>query len=69
MWSDWSNVRGWVSDTTSVAIRMLDHNVKGGISGQYTFNGKKWNPCLEVERPHIIQCKEVLLFFHIFIEV
>lgn len=51
---------GWVGGALSVAIHMLNHIFKGGISCaliEYCFNGKKWNPCLEVERPTIVQEK------------
>lgn len=43
---------------TSVAINMLNGSIERGIiCGQYSFNGKQWNPYLEVE---IIQFEEAL---------
>jgi len=50
-----------MTDKSSVVMHMLNGHFEGEIScGQYGFSGYKWNPCLEVERLTIIQCKEAL---------
>lgn len=50
---------GWLREKKKyVAINMLNGSIERGITyDQYSFNGKQWNPYLEVE---IIQCKEAL---------
>lgn len=61
LWSSRSKGEGWTRHKTSLAIHMLSGNDEGRIScGQYSFNGKKWNPYLEIEKPIIICCKEAL---------
>lgn len=59
MKSDWSDGMGWLREKKKyVAINMLNGSIERGITyDQYSFNGKQWNPYLEVE---IIQCKEAL---------
>lgn len=45
-------------DKATVAIHTLNDDIEGGLTcDQYTFNGKQWSPCLEVES---IQSKETL---------
>lgn len=40
---------------------MLNGNFEGEIScGHYSFNERKWNPCLEPEKPTVVQCKKAL---------
>lgn len=61
MWCDWNDGREWIRAKTSVIIYMLNGNGEGGVTCvQYSFNGEKWNPCLEIEMPIIIHCKEAL---------
>ena len=61
MWSDCSN--DGMGLGYFAVICMLNHIFKGGVSCaliEYCFNGKKWNPCLEVERPTAVQYRETL---------